>query len=542
VMTGSWFGKVWMTKSGRTVTSSGWIDITGNLPAFNQSVYAGEPWITGLAVNPANNSEAWATVGVATGARVWHTTNAGATPTNWTDITGSMASVVVDSLTVDPLNPSVLYVGTDTGPLWCSTCGGNSPAPNWLALGAGIPNARIDALSLTADASSIVAWTHGRGAWSLARPLPTPQAKLNPTSLSFSGQKMGTTSASQAITLSNDGTGPLTISGIATTGDFSQTNACPSVLAVATSCAVNVTFTPTAAGSRNGTVSVSDNAAGSPQSASLTGVGVSPSWEVLGGVLSSGPDASSWGTSREDVFVRGQDNALWYRTFNGASWTGWQSLGGIITADPGAVSWGPNRIDVLIRGQDRQLWHRWFDGSNWSGWEPLGGILASAPDVASPAPGRLDVFIQGQDNQLWQISLINGSWTGWQPLGGIITAAPSAASAAANQVDVVARGQDRQLWHRLFDGTAWAGWEPLGGILASGPDASSWGGGRLDVFIEGQDRQLWHIWRNGNTWSGWQPLGGIMTAAPGAVSPATGVIDVFVRGQDLALWHLRLNG
>jgi hypothetical protein len=540
VITGSWFGKVWMTTNGPTVTSTGWTNITGDLPPFSQSAYTGNAWISGVAVNPTNSSEAWATIGVASGARVFHTTNAGAAA-HWTDITGAMPSVVVDSLTVDPLNPSTVYVGTDTGPLWCSTCGGNVPSPSWVTLGAGLPNARVEALTLTADASSIIAWTHGRGAWSLSRPLPTPQAKLNPTSLSFGGQKVGATSAPQSITLSNDGSGPLTISGISVTGDFSQTNTCGSVLAAATSCTISVTFTPSGAGTRIGTVSVSDNAANTPQTASLSGVGVSP-WETLGGGLLSGPDASSWGTNREDVFIRGQDNALWYRTFNGTSWTGWQSLGGIITADPGAVSWGTNRIDVLIRGQDRQLWHRSFDGSTWTGWEPLGGILASGPDVASPAPGRLDVFIQGQDNQLWQKSFINGSWTGWQPLGGIITAAPTAVSAASNQIDVLARGQDRQLWHRSFDGTAWTGWEPLGGILAAGPDASSWGSGRLDVFIEGQDQQLWHIWRASGSWSGWQPLGGVITDSPGAVSPTTGVIDVFARGQDFALWHLGLTG
>jgi len=541
VMTGSWFGRVWMTKTGPTVTSTGWTDITGNLPVFSQGSYTGNPWISAVAVNPINNSEAWATIGVASGPRVLHTTNAGASPTVWSDITGAMPNVVVNSLTVDPLSPSTVYVGTDTGPLWCSTCGGNSPSPSWTTLGAGIPNVRVDALTLTADASSIVAWTHGRGAWSLARPLPTPQAKLNPSSLDFGGQRLGATSAAQSIRLTNSGTGTLTINGIAASGDFSQANDCPTMLVAAAFCTIYVSFRPTASGARTGAVTVTDNAADNPQSASLTGIGVSQ-WESLGGILSSGPDASSWSSSREDVFIRGQDNALWHRSFDGTNWSGWQSLGGIITADPGAVSWGPNRIDVLIRGQDRQLWHRFFDGTNWSGWEPLGGILASAPDVTSPAPGRLDVFIEGQDNQLWQKSFINGSWGGWQPLGGIITAAPTADSAAANQIDVLARGQDHQLWHQSFDGTSWSGWQPLGGILASAPDASSWGGGRLDVFIEGQDQQLWHIWRAGGSWSGWQPLGGIINAAPGAVSPTTGVIDVFVRGQDFALWHLGLTG
>lgn len=478
LLTGSWFGQVGMTTTAADPAVAWW-PVTGDLPSYTISSYSANPWISALVLNPANNAEAWAAIDTASGGRVFHTTNltVNGVPNccipHWVDISGTMPGVVVDSLALDPLNPSVLYAGTDTGPVWCSACGGTTAAPNWAALGIGIPNARVDALTLTADASSIVAWTHGRGAWSLARPLPTPLAKLNPSSLDFGGQRLGATSSAQSIRLTNSGTGTLTINGIAASGDYSQANDCPTMLVAAAFCTIYVSFTPTATGTRTGAVTVTDNAADNPQSASLTGIGVSQ-WESLGGILSSGPDASSWSRSREDVFIRGQDNALWHRSFDGTNWSGWQSLGGIITADPGAVSWGPNRIDVLIRGQDKQLWHRWFDGTNWSGWEPLGGILASAPDVASPAPGRLDVFIQGQDNQLWQKSLINGTWTGWQPLGGIITAAPTADSAAANQIDVLARGQDRQLWHRSFDGTNWSGWQPLGGILASAPGASSW--------------------------------------------------------------------
>ena len=117
LLTGSWFGRVWLTKIGPTGTS--WTNVTGNLPAFNESSYTGNSWVTGLAVNPANNAEAWAAIGTASGARVWHTTNAGTFPTVWTDITGAMPNVVVTSLTVDPLNPATVYAGTDTGPLWC---------------------------------------------------------------------------------------------------------------------------------------------------------------------------------------------------------------------------------------------------------------------------------------------------------------------------------------------------------------------------------------------------------------------------------------
>jgi hypothetical protein len=76
------------------------------------------------------------------------------------------------------------------------------------------------------------------------------------------------------VTLTNSGTGPLSISSITTSGDFAQSNNCPSTLGASLSCSIQVTFTPTATGSRTGTLSVTDNATGSPQSVSLSGTGI----------------------------------------------------------------------------------------------------------------------------------------------------------------------------------------------------------------------------------------------------------------------------
>src|SRR5581483_7891113 len=81
-------------------------------------------------------------------------------------------------------------------------------------------------------------------------------------------------------------------------------------------------------------------------------------WESLGGVLTSGADVSSWGSGRLDVFVRGTDNALWHKWYDG-SWHDWESLGGVLTSDPSVASWGSGRLDVFVRGLDSVLWHKW---------------------------------------------------------------------------------------------------------------------------------------------------------------------------------------
>jgi len=59
-------------------------------------------------------------------------------------------------------------------------------------------------------------------------------------------------------------------------GDFQQTNTGGTSLAAGGNCSIGVTFAPTTTGSRAATLSISDNAIGSPQSVTLTGTGVPP--------------------------------------------------------------------------------------------------------------------------------------------------------------------------------------------------------------------------------------------------------------------------
>jgi len=114
--------------------------------------------------------------------------------------------------------------------------------------------------------------------FALSGPGKLPIANVSPSSLTFGNQAVGTTSPPQTVTLSNIGTSPLTVSNIAASGDFAEANTCGSFLAAGGSCSIKVTFTPTTTGTRNGTLTVTDNSNGvdgSQQTVSLTGTGVS---------------------------------------------------------------------------------------------------------------------------------------------------------------------------------------------------------------------------------------------------------------------------
>jgi hypothetical protein len=105
----------------------------------------------------------------------------------------------------------------------------------------------------------------------------TSPVSFTPPSVTFPDQLIGTTSAQQTITATYIGATTLNITSIATTGanasDFSQTNTCGSSLAPQSSCTITVTFTPSAAWTRSAGIFITDNAAGSPQVAGLSGSG-----------------------------------------------------------------------------------------------------------------------------------------------------------------------------------------------------------------------------------------------------------------------------
>ncbi len=104
---------------------------------------------------------------------------------------------------------------------------------------------------------------------------------FSPATLAFPGQLLNTTSSSMPVTLTNYGTIPVNISNIAVSASFAESQSCPASLAPLANCIINITFTPTAAGNVTGTLTVTDDASGSPQNITLTGIGAMPTTATL---------------------------------------------------------------------------------------------------------------------------------------------------------------------------------------------------------------------------------------------------------------------
>lgn len=109
-----------------------------------------------------------------------------------------------------------------------------------------------------------------------ATTIAAPVVKIEPASLIFAEQLRGSTSAPQTVTITNDGSADLTISAVNITGDWAETNTCSAPLVPQASCTIDVTFTPTASGTRSGTLTITSDAAGSPNTIDLSGTGVAP--------------------------------------------------------------------------------------------------------------------------------------------------------------------------------------------------------------------------------------------------------------------------
>lgn len=109
---------------------------------------------------------------------------------------------------------------------------------------------------------------------------PPAPVVLNPIALSFPSTIVNATSAAQNITISNTGIAATTLQAPVLIGDFHLTgNTCGPSLLPDTGCTLAISFTPTVAGARSGTLTISDGAG--TQTASLTGTGDAPATDGL---------------------------------------------------------------------------------------------------------------------------------------------------------------------------------------------------------------------------------------------------------------------
>ncbi|MCM2327042.1 MAG: choice-of-anchor D domain-containing protein, partial [Lysobacter sp.] len=144
-----------------------------------------------------------------------------------------------------------------------------------------------------------------------ATAVPVATLAAQPAALDFAIREVATTSPAQSVTLTNTGGATATISGVTVTGDFAQANNCSLVLPGG-SCTISVTFTPTAAGTRAGSLVVAGDATNAPFAIALSGGGTPPPVPIIelsATSLSFGNSMVGRGSSSQAVTVRNTGGA-----------------------------------------------------------------------------------------------------------------------------------------------------------------------------------------------------------------------------------------
>jgi trimeric autotransporter adhesin len=178
------------------------------------------------------------------------------------------AALTISSTTITGTNASEFEVSSNT----CgSNIGGHSSCKVSVKFAPVTPGAKTASLTIVDSANN------SPQSVSLTGTGIVP-VSVTPSSLTFAAQKVGTKSPAKVVTIKNNLPTALTMSGNTFTGanaaDFAQSSTtCGTTLAAGKSCTANITFTPTAKGSRVAVLNVKDSATTSPQTVSLSGTG-----------------------------------------------------------------------------------------------------------------------------------------------------------------------------------------------------------------------------------------------------------------------------
>ena len=116
--------------------------------------------------------------------------------------------------------------------------------------------------------------------------VPVAQLNIAPSSLTFS-PLVGTASGPQIVTVTNAGNAAAQIQSVTASDGFNVLSACSGTIIPGSSCTIGVSFTPSSTSSQAGTLTIQDNAPGSPQTVQLSGAGTSLAFSAASGSSTS---------------------------------------------------------------------------------------------------------------------------------------------------------------------------------------------------------------------------------------------------------------
>ncbi len=196
---------------------------------------------------------------------------------------------IAHAQTANPVRGKQLYFSTNGAPASCGTTNCHSGFPmalqNKIALGSNPATILAAITSGKGGMGLLSGFVNSTDAADIAAYIANPAAgdapaiSLSTNTLTFATQTVGTTSAAQIITVSNTGSAALTFPtmplGGTASSNFARAGTCAPAgsLAAGGSCTVQLTFTPSAAGTRSATLTIGHNATGGSSAVTLSGTG-----------------------------------------------------------------------------------------------------------------------------------------------------------------------------------------------------------------------------------------------------------------------------
>jgi hypothetical protein len=177
--------------------------------------------------------------------------------------------------------------------------------------------------------------------------------------------------------------------------------------------------------------------------------------------------------------VRGLNNGIYYRVWNGAAWGDWMALAGLTIDSPAAAVVG-NQLHLVVRGVNYdQIWYGSVNlaDNSFSGWTQLSGATPSAPTLTANST-TLCLVVRGETNWVYYrfYDIASKTWGDWSGIVSGSTSDSPGATLVNDQLNLVVQGVNYgQIWYGSLNlaNNSFSGWTQLSGATPSAPTLTS---------------------------------------------------------------------
>jgi hypothetical protein len=220
----------------------------------------------------------------------------------------------------------------------------------------------------------------------------------------------------------------------------------------------------------------------------------------------------------------------------GVDWSAQQQIPGVTSSIGPSLAVFEGRLYAAWRGagNDQWLWYASFDGTNWSAQQQIPGVASSIGPSLTVFEGKLYAAWKAwhDDQSLWYASFDGTNWSSQRQIPSdpeipsVASSIGASLAAFGGKLYAAWKGasKDQSLWYASFDGTNWSSQRQIPGVSSSiGPSLTAFEG-KLYAAWKGayDDQRLWYASFDGANWSAQKNIPGF-TAQDVVPAPSAGL-------------------